>query len=92
MVRKIILILGITLMAAAPSFAGGSDTHTDWNFDWNSNNTWDGYNFDWPNDWWNTEHDYKNNCPVAPEPVSSSLFLLGAGALGLRRFRRKKNS
>jgi hypothetical protein len=27
---------------------------------------------------------------VAPEPVSSALFLLGSGALGIARFRKKK--
>ena len=32
----------------------------------------------------------KQHAGVAPEPVSSALFLLGGGALVVRRFRRKK--
>ena len=38
---------------------------------------------------WGALRTQLNATPV-PEPISSTLFLLGAGALGLRKFRRKK--
>jgi len=33
---------------------------------------------------------FTSGAPITPEPVSSALFLLGGGALVLRRYRRKK--
>ena len=49
------------------------------------------------NNHYRNNHHYKNNYhkpkdhgPAAPEPISSALFGLGAGAVALKKFRDRK--